>query len=46
MSNYIPTIGIEVHVELKTKTKIFLGGIQDEFKRSISLSEQITTSYG
>ena len=23
MSNYIPTIGVEVHVELKTKTKIF-----------------------
>ena len=23
MSNYIPTIGIEVHVELKSKTKIF-----------------------
>jgi len=23
MSNYIPTIGIEVHVELKTNTKIF-----------------------
>lgn len=25
MSNYIPTIGIEVHVELKTNTKIFSG---------------------
>ena len=23
MTNYIPTIGIEVHVELKTNTKIF-----------------------
>ena len=23
MNNYIPTIGVEVHVELKTKTKIF-----------------------
>ena len=23
MSKYIPTIGIEVHVELKTNTKIF-----------------------
>ena len=23
MSKYIPTMGIEVHVELKTKTKIF-----------------------
>ena len=23
MANYIPTVGVEVHVELKTKTKIF-----------------------
>ena len=25
MTNYIPTIGVEVHVELKTKTKILQG---------------------
>ena len=28
MSNYIPTIGVEVHCELKTKTKQ-LGSVQE-----------------
>ena len=29
MTNYIPTIGIEVHMELKTKTKVFSDSLND-----------------
>ena len=29
MPNYIPTIGLEIHVELKTKTKMFCDSIND-----------------
>ena len=29
MSNYEPTIGLEIHVELKTKTKMFCGSPND-----------------
>ena len=45
MSNYIPTIGVEVHVELKTKTKIFSDSINGYGEMANSLTNVIDLGY-
>lgn len=45
MSSYIPTIGIEVHVELKTKTKIFSPSINGYGEMANSLTNVIDLGY-
>ena len=45
MSNYIPTIGIEVHVELKTKTKIFSPSENGYGQMANSLTNVIDLGY-
>ena len=45
MSNYIPTIGVEVHVELKTKTKIFSNSINGYGQMANSLTNVIDLGY-
>ena len=45
MSNYIPTIGIEVHCELKTKTKIFSNSINGYGQMANSLTNVIDLGY-
>lgn len=45
MSNYIPTIGIEVHCELKTKTKIFSNSINGYGQMANSLTNVVDLGY-
>ena len=45
MTNYIPTIGIEVHVELKTKTKIFSNSTNGYGEMANSLTNVIDLGY-
>lgn len=45
MSNYIPTIGIEVHVELKTATKIFSSSINGYGQMANSLTNVVDLGY-
>lgn len=45
MTNYIPTIGIEVHVELKTKTKIFSNSVNGYGQMANSLTSVIDLGY-
>lgn len=45
MSNYIPTIGVEVHVELKTKTKIFSSSINGYGQMANSLTNVVDLGY-
>ena len=45
MSNYIPTIGIEVHVELKTNTKIFSSSKNGYGMSANSLTNVIDLGY-
>lgn len=45
MSNYIPTIGVEVHVELKTKTKIFSNSTNGYGQMANSLTNVIDLGY-
>ena len=45
MSNYIPTIGVEVHVELKTKTKIFSNSINGYGEMANSLTNVVDLAY-
>ena len=45
MANYIPTIGIEVHVELKTKTKIFSSSINGYGEMANSLTNVVDLGY-
>lgn len=45
MNNYIPTIGIEVHVELKTKTKIFSNSINGYGEMANSLTNVVDLGY-
>ena len=45
MSNYIPTIGVEVHVELKTKTKIFSPSVNGYGEMANSLTNVIDLGY-
>ena len=45
MSNYIPTIGVEVHVELKTNTKIFSNSINGYGEMANSLTNVIDLGY-
>ncbi|MBQ2910470.1 MAG: Asp-tRNA(Asn)/Glu-tRNA(Gln) amidotransferase subunit GatB [Bacilli bacterium] len=45
MSNYIPTIGVEVHVELKTNTKIFSNSTNGYGEMANSLTNVIDLGY-
>ena len=45
MSNYIPTVGVEVHVELKTNTKIFSPSINGYGEMANSLTNVIDLGY-
>ena len=45
MSKYIPTIGIEVHVELKTKTKIFSSSENGYGQMANSLVNEVDLGY-
>lgn len=45
MTNYIPTIGIEVHCELKTKTKIFSNSINGYGQMANSLTNVVDLGY-
>ena len=45
MTNYIPTIGVEVHVELKTKTKIFSNSINGYGQMANSLTSVVDLGY-
>ena len=45
MNNYIPTIGVEVHVELKTKTKIFSNSVNGYGEMANSLTNVIDLGY-
>ena len=45
MANYIPTIGVEVHVELKTKTKIYSNARNGYGQMANSLTNVIDLGY-
>ena len=45
MTNYIPTIGVEVHVELKTKTKIFSNSINGYGEMANALTNVVDLGY-
>ena len=45
MSNYIPTVGIEVHCELKTNTKIFSNSINGYGQMANSLTNVVDLGY-
>ena len=45
MTNYIPTIGVEVHVELKTNTKIFSNSINGYGQMANSLTNVVDLGY-
>lgn len=45
MANYIPTIGVEVHVELKTKTKIFSNARNGYGQMANSLTNVVDLGY-
>ena len=45
MSNYKPTIGVEVHLELKTKTKIFSSSLNGYGQMANSLTNVIDLGY-
>ena len=45
MSEYIPTIGVEVHLELKTNTKIFSDSINGYGEMANSLTNVIDLGY-
>ena len=45
MDNYIATIGVEVHVELKTKTKIFSNSVNGYGEMANSLTNVIDLGY-
>ena len=45
MTNYIPTIGIEVHVELKTNTKMFSNSLNGYGQMANSLTNVVDLGY-
>jgi len=45
MANYIPTVGVEVHVELKTKTKIFSNATNGYGEMANSLTNVVDLGY-
>ena len=45
MSNYIATVGVEVHVELKTNTKIFSNSINGYGEMANSLTNVVDLGY-